>query len=74
MLPEYRYFCRPFASESDEAGVHVKEPALVLRFSTQIMAGKNVFGWPLSGGDHYYDPSLFVTKDSVRRDLVLGLS
>ena len=34
----------------------------MLRFSTQIGAGKNFFGKPLSGGDHAYDPSLFATK------------
>jgi hypothetical protein len=61
-LPEFRYFCRPFASESDEGGVHAEEPALVLRFPSTIEAGKNFFGNPLSGGDHAYDPSHFATK------------
>jgi hypothetical protein len=40
----------------------VSEPGLVLRFGTEIIAGNNVFGRPLSGGDHAYDPSLFATK------------
>ena len=62
MLPEYRYNCRPFASETDAAGNHVAEPGIVLRFSSQIFAGKNFFGRPLSGGDHAYDPSRYTTK------------
>ncbi len=62
MLPEFRYFCRPFASESDESGAHVPEPGLVLRFGSTIKAGENFFGKPLSGGDHAYDPSHFATK------------
>lgn len=61
-IPEYRYYAKPFASDIDENGDAVPEPGLVLRFGTEIIAGKNVFGRPLSGGDHAYDPSLFATK------------
>jgi len=62
LVPEFRYYCRPFASHVDATGNHVQEPGLVIRFPTQIMAGKNLFGKPLSGADHAYDPSHFVTK------------
>ena len=62
MVPEYRYFCRPFAGESDASGNHVAEPGLVLQFGSEIVAGKNFFGKPLSGGDHAYDPTHFATK------------
>ncbi|MDY0282506.1 MAG: hypothetical protein RBR35_18335, partial [Salinivirgaceae bacterium] len=55
-VPEFRRYTRPFASDT------VVEPGIVLRFSTSILAGNNVFGHPLSGGDHAYDPSVFATK------------
>jgi hypothetical protein len=62
-LPEYRYYCRPFNGEADGSGTnHVREPGIVLRFGTQIMAGRNVFGKPLAGGDNTYDPSHYATK------------
>ncbi len=61
-IPEYRYFAKPFASDLDADGNAAVEPGIVLRFGTSILAGKNVFGRPLSGGDHSYDPSLFATK------------
>jgi hypothetical protein len=61
-VPEYRYFARPFASDIDASGNAVAEPGIVLRFGTRILAGQNVFGHPLSGGDHAYDPSVFATK------------
>jgi hypothetical protein len=61
-VPEYRYFARPFASDIDENGNAAVEPGIVLRFGTTIMAGQNVFGHPLGGGDHAYDPSVFATK------------
>jgi hypothetical protein len=35
---------------------------LVVRFGTTISFGLNFFGWPLSGGDSAYDPTLFATK------------
>lgn len=55
-VPEFRRFCRPFAPPGQA------EPALVLRFSTTIRAGRNFFGNPLAGGDASYDPTLFATK------------
>ncbi len=61
-VPEFRQFCRPFAAESDASGNHVVEPGIVIRFSTQIRAGRNMFGKPLSGGDHAFDPTHFATK------------
>ncbi len=61
-VPEYRYFARPFAADIQPDGTAAVEPGLVLRFSTSILAGQNVFGKPLSGGDHAYDPSVFATK------------
>jgi hypothetical protein len=62
MLPEFRQYCRPFASEVDADGNHVPQPGLVFRFGTQIQAGRNFFGQPLSGADHSYDPSHYATK------------
>ena len=56
-VPEFRRYCRPFAPESAGA-----QPGLVIPFGTQIVAGRNVFGWPLGGSDNSFDPSLFATK------------
>ena len=56
-VPEFRRYCRPFAPESAGA-----QPGLVITFGSQIVFGKNFFGWPLSGGDSAYDPSHFATK------------
>jgi probable HAF family extracellular repeat protein len=56
-IPEFRRYCRPFAPES--AG---PQPGLVIGFGTTITYGLNFFGWPLSGGDSAYDPTLFATK------------
>jgi hypothetical protein len=61
-VPEFRHYCRPFAPAANDAGEHVPQPGLVFRFTTDITAGKNFFGKPLSGGDHAYDPSNFSTK------------
>ena len=61
-IPEFRNLCRPFNSENDGSGLHQAEPGLVLRFGSQIIAGKNFFGKPLSGGDHIYDPAHYTTK------------
>lgn len=61
-VPEYRYYARPFASDIDASGNAAVEPGIVLRFGTTITAGQNVFGHPLGGGDHAYDPSVFATK------------
>jgi hypothetical protein len=40
----------------------VPQPGLVIRFGSEITAGKNFFGKPLSGGDHAYDPTNYTTK------------
>ncbi len=64
-VPEFRYYCRPFAPASDVSGQHVPQPGLVFRFGTEILAGRNFFGRPLSGGDHAYDPSNYATKVSA---------
>jgi hypothetical protein len=61
-VPEFRFYCRPFAPESDASGNHISQPGLVFRFGTQIMAGRNFFGKPLSGADHAYDPSVYSHK------------
>jgi len=61
-VSEFRQYCRPFASETNSSGGHVAEPGIVLRFGTDIAAGRNFFGKPLAGGDHAYDPSHFATK------------
>lgn len=61
-VPEYRYYAKPFASDIDQNGNAAVEPGIVLRFGTEIQPGRNVFGKPLSGGDHAYDSSLFATK------------
>ncbi len=56
-IPEFRKFCRPFTKEAD--GV---QPGLVIDFQSNVIFGKNFFGWPLGGGDHAYDPTNFATK------------
>ena len=61
-VPEFRRYARPFADDADTDGSATVEPGFVLRFSTSIVAGDNVFGHPLGGGDHAYDPSVFATK------------
>jgi hypothetical protein len=56
-VPEFRRFCRPFASESAGA-----QPGLVLRFPTTVNSGLNFFGRDLAGGDSAYDSSRFATR------------
>jgi hypothetical protein len=58
-VPEFREYCRPFASETNGP-----QPGLVIPFSTQIRPNKNFFGWPLGGADSSYDPSVYTTKIS----------
>ena len=58
-IPEFRRYCRPFASITN--GV---QPGLVIPFSTEIVSGKNFFGWPLGGGDSSYDATLYETRIS----------
>jgi hypothetical protein len=61
-VPEFRFAARPFASEVNADGTRAVEPGIVLRFSTEVSAGKNVFGRPLAGGDHAYDPSVYANR------------
>lgn len=56
-VPEFRRFCRPPRPESSGP-----IPGLVLRFSTLVDFGRNLFGWPLGPGDHAYDSSRAATK------------
>ncbi len=56
-VPEFRQFCRPFASSAKGP-----QPGLVIRFSTEITSGKNLFGQPLSGLDHAFSPANYGTK------------
>lgn len=56
-VPEFRRYCRPPAARSAGA-----IPGLVIPFGTEIVFGRNFFGWPLGPGDHAYDPSVFATK------------
>lgn len=61
-VPEYRLRARPFASDVNPDGSRAVEPGIVLHFSTEVTAGKNVFGHPLAGGDHAYDPSVYANR------------
>ncbi len=56
-VPEFRRYCRPPAPRSAGA-----LPGLVIPFSSEIVFGRNFFGWPLGPGDHAYDPSVYATK------------
>ncbi len=56
-IPAFRKFCRPFTQEDEGA-----QPGLVIEFASNVIFGKNFFGWPLGGGDHAYDPTNFATK------------
>lgn len=58
-VPEYRRYCQPIASSSALA---LKEPALVIPFSSTIDFAKNFFGNDLAAGDHALDSSYFATK------------
>ena len=55
--PEFRKYCRPFTPETEGP-----QPGIVIPFETNVLFGKNFFGWPLGGGDHAYDPTNFATK------------
>jgi hypothetical protein len=56
-VPEFHKYCRAFAPRSAGA-----QPGIVIPFKTEVVFGKNFFGWPLAGGDHAYDPTNFATK------------
>ncbi len=55
-IAEFKNFCQLYSPMA------TSEPALVIPFSTEITAGKNVFGLPLAGGDTAFDPAHFTTK------------
>jgi hypothetical protein len=55
-LPEFKRYCLPFTPTA------LKEPALVIPFSTDINFGHNFFGRDLAGGDNAYDSTHFATK------------
>jgi hypothetical protein len=55
-LPEFIRYCRPYIDTTNV------EPALVIPFSTFVIAGKNYFGKDLAGGDNAYDASHAATK------------
>lgn len=55
-LPEFKNFCQVYSPMA------VDEPAIVIPFSTEISAGRNVFGLPLAGRDTVFDPAHFTTK------------
>lgn len=55
-LAEFKNFCQLYSPMA------ANEPAIVIPFSTEISAGKNVFGLPLAGGDTVFDPAHFTTK------------
>jgi len=57
-VPEFRNYCRPFTIESNNE----PQPGIIIDFGTNILFGKNFFGWPLFGGDHAYDPTNYSTK------------
>lgn len=61
-IPEFREYCRPFASSTDAAGKPVPQPGIVIRFGSDISPGKNFFGKPLAGGDIAFSTSNFATK------------
>ena len=51
-----------FGPQRHECRNPVPQPGIVLRFSTDISTGKNLFGKPLSGGDQAFSTSNFATK------------
>jgi len=53
----FKRYCRPFAGESTGS-----QPGIVIPFSTEVLFGRNYFGWPLGGGDSAYDPTNFSTR------------
>lgn len=56
-VPEFVRYCRPFSTPA--AG---PQPGIVIRFSTEINNGVNVFGKGLVAGDHKYSNANFATK------------
>jgi len=56
-LPEFRTYCRPFASPQDGA-----QPGLVIEFGTLIESGLNLFGRDLGANDQSYSAANFATR------------
>ena len=56
---DYCRYCQPLVST---AGPVVKEPGLVIPFSTVINNAENFFGKTLQGGDHAYSSADYATK------------
>jgi hypothetical protein len=52
----YTRYCVPYG-----AGTNA-EPGLVIPFSGEITPGANFFGWPVGGGDNFYDPTWLSTR------------
>jgi hypothetical protein len=61
-IPEFREYCRPFASSVNATGKPVPQPGIVIRFASDITSGRNFFGKPLAGGDIAFSTSNFATK------------
>lgn len=55
-LPEFIRYCRPYIDTTNI------EPALVIPFSSYVIAGENYFGKALAGGDNAYNASHAATK------------
>ena len=53
----YARYCVPYGGASTN-----KEPGLVIHFSGSIVPGANYFGWPVGGGDNFYDPTWLSTR------------
>jgi hypothetical protein len=67
-LPEFRRYCVPFSS-TPENPLLAAEPAIVIRFGTNINFAQNFFvnadtgqALPLGAGDSSYDTTAFATK------------
>ncbi len=56
-VPEFRAHC--IAPWTVEQGA---QAGLVIPFESQIVEGRNFFGWPLGGGDQSYDATRYSTK------------
>lgn len=52
----YTRYCVPYGTGTNA------EPGLVIPFSGEITPGVNFFGWPVGGGDNFYDPTWLSTR------------
>ncbi len=55
-VPEYEMYCKPCNTSTN------REPGLVIPFATTILAGQNIFGEALAGGDNAFNPTFAATK------------